>query len=286
MLNLFKPPVFTTAPPKQSGSDITKHGSRWTRTKYVLVHLAGILPVFLLFAYMTSSSGSKHSNGPAGSALVYLFRESGPILIAIIALLTMVAVLFFATLGRLRDINASPLWAFLFFIPVLVFPLMIFLSVVPGTKGSNKYGDDPREQVSQIDKLRDIVAHKEKSQVKGVQKEESKANNVQEELNLLLSKHDVIKKALRTKELSKVFKKRGSSDKSNSIVIKIGFDKSKSNYYLSVTKLRAPANEIEKQYFLNYQLMSNALYDQTGLLVERFSSLAHDQFSEYRSGPK
>lgn len=281
MLNLFKPHAFSTEPVKRSDPNMVKQGSRWTRTKYVLASLSGLLPVFLLIAYMASTSGTKHGNGPAGSAFVYLFREGVPILISIVALLAVVAVLFFATLGRLRDINASPLWVFLFFVPALSIPLMIFLFVVPGTKGPNKYGDDPREQSSQLDKLRDIVTQKEKPQVK----DEPKTSEVQEEvLDLLLSKHDVIKKALRIKELSKVFKKRGSTDKSNSKVVSIGFNRSKSNYYFSVAKLGTPVKEIEKQYFLNYQLMSNALYDQTGLLVERFSSLAHDQFSEHRIG--
>ncbi|MGX2969378.1 DUF805 domain-containing protein [Ursidibacter sp. B-7004-1] len=43
--------------------------------------------------------------------------------------------------GRLKDMNVSPWWAALVIIPFVGFILMF----PKGTKGANRYGEDPRE---------------------------------------------------------------------------------------------------------------------------------------------
>lgn len=264
-------PIYSVDPLKRS----ILSGARWTRSSYAKAQLAACMPVILLIFYMASTSGSKHSAGPAGSALVYLGRESGAIAFAIVTLLFMGVVIFFATLGRLRDINASPLWGLLFFIPGLVIPLMIFLSTIPGTKGKNKYGDDPRviddltqnetDNLSKFKKIRNYATHKNTGgQFQQVTPQENY-------VDLLSDKHDVIKKILRTQEFLKITKMRGTSGTSLKAVC-VGFDVIKSKYYLSVSSVGTPIHEFKRQYFLNYQLMCRALFEQTGLLIEELAN--------------
>lgn len=266
-----KPPTLSTVPMKSSFMS----GPRWTRASYIKVHLAAFLPVIILIFYLASTSGSKHPDGPAGSGLVLLARQAGPIAIALIAFLVMLVVTFFATLGRLRDIDASPLFAFLLFVPGVVIPLMFFLAVVPGTTGKNKYGDDPREydditqnksaNVSKLDIVRNYATHKNTGS-ESLQKKQQ-----DESAELLIDKHDVVKKILRTKELLKITKIRDKSG-INSKVVCVGFDSTNAKYYLSISNVGTPMHEFKKQYFLNYQLMCSALFEQTNLLITELAN--------------
>ena len=67
-------------------------------------------------------------------------------LFAILYLLYAVAVIL-PTLGvsvrRLHDIDKSGWWILMGFIPVLGFFVLLYFYVKEGTKGSNKFGDDP-----------------------------------------------------------------------------------------------------------------------------------------------
>jgi uncharacterized membrane protein YhaH (DUF805 family) len=280
MINLFKPPIYTTAPVKQSGP--LYEGARCTRTKYVLTYLAGILPVVILILYMASTSGSKHPDGPAGSAIIYLFRESGPILIALVAVCAMVAVLFFASLGRLRDINASPVWALLLFVPFLGLALIILLLLVPGTRGPNNYGADPRSnapedgfktdesqydeptepfqdihgtesEASKLVSLRNWATHKNKS---------SQLESREEPDNF----HESVKQLLRKKELIKILKKNGKVKSSKVLVA--GFDKTNSKYYYSLSPLGTQVEKFSKEYFVNYEVMNAEVLSRAGLSIE------------------
>jgi uncharacterized membrane protein YhaH (DUF805 family) len=45
---------------------------------------------------------------------------------------------------RLHDTNKSGWWLLLFLLPILGFIILIVFYVLPGTVGSNKYGEDPK----------------------------------------------------------------------------------------------------------------------------------------------
>ncbi|MFZ7331171.1 DUF805 domain-containing protein [Avibacterium avium] len=48
--------------------------------------------------------------------------------------------------GRLEDMNVNPLWSIL-----SVLPFVSFILIFPkGTKGTNKYGKDPRDSKEQV----------------------------------------------------------------------------------------------------------------------------------------
>ncbi len=58
------------------------------------------------------------------------------------------AVFFFLNIymiiGRLHDINRTGWWILSMFIPLLNLIILLFLCILPGTKGENIYGVDPR----------------------------------------------------------------------------------------------------------------------------------------------
>lgn len=246
-------------------------GARKTRRDYALAHLLACLPIIFLMAYLLSTNGERHPDGPAGSALVYLWRESVPILATILAVLGFLIYLFFSTLGRLRDINANPMWGLTYFLPGLAIPLTIFLLLIPGTKGPNKYGDDPRSKRTKVDKIREIISHKTPTQIEA---ERVALDHVKKEnAELLRSKHDIIKDTLKAQELCKVFKSPIEQEKGGSKIVFIGFDRALSKYYISVAKAGIAKAKLEKQHFLSYQLMAKALYAQTGLLVTEVAEL-------------
>ena len=230
-------------------------GVRKTRKEYAFASSLVCLPLFILMAYMLTNSGENHPDGPAGSALVYLYRESIPILITILAIFGCSIYLFFTTLGRLRDINANPLWAFVYFLPGIVIPFSIFLLFMPGTKGPNKYGDDPRLKKTRSEKI--------------IEKNQA----IKETEEQLRSEHDVIKDNLKVREFCKVFKSPIKKDKGVSKIVFIGFDKAFSKYYIAIAKAGKTKENIEKQHFLSYQLMAKALYAQTGLLITEVAEL-------------
>ncbi|WP_156490529.1 DUF805 domain-containing protein, partial [Oleiphilus sp. HI0086] len=247
-------------------------GARKTRRDYALANLLTFLPLVFLMAYMLSNSGERHPDGPAGSALVYLFRESVPILITILALFGCFIYLFFSTLGRLRDINVNPVWGLTYFLPGLAIPLTIFLLLIPGTKGPNKYGEEPSLKKPKLDKIREIASHKTPTQIEADRVESNKVDK--ENTDLLRCQHDVIKEKLKAQELCKVFKNTIGNNKRGSKILFVGFDLSLSKYYMSIAKTGTPKAEIKKQYFLSYQLMSKALYEQTGLLITEVADLS------------
>ena len=47
-------------------------------------------------------------------------------------------------IGRLHDFNRSGWWYLLLFIPIFGALVAIVVGLMPGTKGPNKYGPDPR----------------------------------------------------------------------------------------------------------------------------------------------
>lgn len=49
---------------------------------------------------------------------------------------------------RLHDTNLSGWWWFLFLLPVVSYGLSIGMSFVPGTRGQNRFGPDPKEEVA------------------------------------------------------------------------------------------------------------------------------------------
>jgi hypothetical protein len=141
---------------------------------------------------------------------------------------------------------------------------MIFLSVVPGTKGPNKYGDDPSLQGasealdadfedSRLTSLRNWATHKNTSK-----QHETAPQSV--------DIHDSVKDLLSRKEIVKVQKK--SSSISVSRVVVVGFDKTTSKYYVSISPLGTPVEEFDKEYFINYEVMRAELLSRTGLPIE------------------
>lgn len=275
-MDLFKPTVYTTAQVKDFGP--LMRGPRCTRTKYALTILASMLPGFILTLYLVSTSGSKHPDGPAGSAIVYLFRESVPILLALVATCVMIVVLFFASLGRFRDINASPIWGLFYFVPFLDFALIALLLIVPGTKGSNKYGADPRsnapeENFQTADNQyggsteASLVLNQTESEVSKLGRLRNWATHqnlhvTDEQIDI----HESVKQLLSNKELIKVLKKDGKVGSASVIVV--GFDKTNSKYYMSVSALGTPVEQFQKEYFINYELMCSSLLSKTGLHIE------------------
>ena len=59
-----------------------------------------------------------------------------------------IAVEVYLTAMRLQDCNVPGWFSLVLFIRVLILPIILFLCINPGTKGANKFGDDPREDSS------------------------------------------------------------------------------------------------------------------------------------------
>lgn len=49
------------------------------------------------------------------------------------------------TFRRLHDIDKSAWWLFIAFVPIVGAIILFVFSVKPGTVGTNRYGDDPRD---------------------------------------------------------------------------------------------------------------------------------------------
>jgi uncharacterized membrane protein YhaH (DUF805 family) len=75
--------------------------------------------------------------------------------------LCVVLLLFLPTLSvtarRLHDFDASAWWILFSFVPLVNFALLISLLFVPGTKGDNRFGSDPKEIVSDASKPTDLI---------------------------------------------------------------------------------------------------------------------------------
>jgi uncharacterized membrane protein YhaH (DUF805 family) len=73
------------------------------------------------------------------------FRETGPLatLLSLAALLPWLA----ATCRRLHDVDRSGWWLFLWLIPVIGAIVIFVWNVMRGTRGPNRFGDDPLADV-------------------------------------------------------------------------------------------------------------------------------------------
>jgi uncharacterized membrane protein YhaH (DUF805 family) len=106
-----------------------------------------VLPFFLLgiaFGIATRAAGLSER------AFIALL-----LLLAVPSLWTYIAV----GVKRFHDFDRSAWWLLLGFVPLINWILMIGLGLIPGTRGANSYGPDPREtrQVSPnnpLDRLR------------------------------------------------------------------------------------------------------------------------------------
>lgn len=65
-----------------------------------------------------------------------------------IYLIVVLIIIFILNAGRLNDINYSGWYALLFFVPIVNLAL-IALYFIDGTKGTNKYGNDPKGRVNE-----------------------------------------------------------------------------------------------------------------------------------------
>lgn len=266
MIPKFKPVIFSTVPHNKETElenpfmvnntydqnpymiNNPKKGIRWGRAKFITLYVGVLLGCSLLF--MVSSLGTNDwisSYGFLGAmSSIFLTLTLFALLILPISLLIL-----YGTACRLRDIGSDPFLAFMFLIPVIGLFQAIYLMFCPGSEDKNIYGPNPREndasKLSTLDIVRNYATHK----------------NID---NQVIDKHDAVKKILKTKELFKIAKipyKAGTRSK----VVCVGFDSTSSKYYISVSNIGTPVHEFKKQYFLNYQLMSDALFDQTRLLV-------------------
>jgi uncharacterized membrane protein YhaH (DUF805 family) len=225
-----------------------KKAIRWGRGKFIALYVGVLLGCSLLI--MVSSLGSNDlisSYGfVGGMGSIFLTLTLFAFLMIPVSLLIL-----YGTACRLRDIGSDPFLAFIFLIPVIGLLQALYLMFCPGHEGANDYGPDPREnddsKLSTLDIVRNYATHK----------------NIN---NQIIEKHEAVKKILKSSELFKIAKipdKAGTRSK----VVCVGFDATTSKYYLSVSNIGTPIHEFKKQYFLNYQLMSDALFDQTGLLI-------------------
>lgn len=210
---------------------------RWQRRKYILAQLLILLPVPVFIFYVTSSNESSNYREPVGSGLIFVFEMIVPIIICFLSFIPIMVVQFLATIARLKDIDANPIYAFLYFVPVVAFIQMMYLSIKPGTKGSNQYGPNPTA-VFEVQPKKIIVEIPDSN----------------------------IKKLIRSKEWSIDLKTEGS----HKVLFSVGYDKTKCKYYLKITSTYQINSEGKKQYFDTLLELRHAISAQTKYKLDEF----------------
>lgn len=84
----------------------------------------------------------------------YLFIDiTGPILIGFILIYILLFIVFSLAqeIKRLQDMNSSGWWLLLRFIPIVSLFYLLWLLIGSGTVGPNKYGDDPKNRIKEMD---------------------------------------------------------------------------------------------------------------------------------------
>lgn len=112
---------------------------RGTRVQFLIVNIlvnGVIIGAFLAKSF--SADGRMLDSQPTFSDTAYTLGIFAVVLYSYVALM-------FETARRLKDINVNGWFSLLLFIPgisTLTFWPLLF---IPGTKGPNRFGDDPRE---------------------------------------------------------------------------------------------------------------------------------------------
>lgn len=114
---------------------------RGTRTQYLIVSILvqAVLVVAFLAKSFSADGAMIGSNRPTGEGMFFY----GGILAIILYSLT---ALLFETARRCKDINISGWFSLILFIPAVSQLFSFLLFFIPGTKGTNRFGSDPREQ--------------------------------------------------------------------------------------------------------------------------------------------
>lgn len=225
---------------------------RWGRASYFLAQLGAVLPFIVLMAYVFIDSNTrKHTDSPPGSGLIMLLGYTIPILLALLISTILWAVAFWATVGRLKDIDASPYYSILFFVPGLGLLLMLYLMFAPGTKDPHRYGE--RHVQSKSESKRDLFCNEGHPGIC---------------LDFDPDSDEEVIKALRKNELYRSIRPPKSTDL---LAVRIGFDPRNSRFYISRSLFGGkgePKPEID--FYFNYGAMCDAIWAFTGLDIHSF----------------
>ncbi len=111
---------------------------RGTRTQFLIINVlvnAVIIGAFLAKSF--SANGSMIGQGPSIADTLFGLAVIGIVIYSYLALI-------FETARRLKDINLNGWFSLLQFIPGISVIMFWGLVFIPGTKGQNCFGDDPR----------------------------------------------------------------------------------------------------------------------------------------------
>ncbi|NGN98981.1 DUF805 domain-containing protein [Grimontia sp. S25] len=108
-----------------------KFSGRATRREFWGFHFLDVIMIFVCLCVDISSAGYENLTPFSFQATFLWF---------VFTFIPLLAV----AVRRLHDINKSGAWYFVLFVPVLGFIIFYMFSLLPGTKGSNHYGSDPR----------------------------------------------------------------------------------------------------------------------------------------------
>lgn len=115
--------------------DVT-HSGRRNRKSFVLFLLAQLVVTFIATVAIVLAV-NHYDIGDFGKGIIGLFL--------LVSALLMVVASAAASVQRLRDIGYSGWFFLLTFVPIVSTLLMISLILLPGNKGKNQFGSDPRE---------------------------------------------------------------------------------------------------------------------------------------------
>lgn len=119
---------------------------RGTRREFIIQNLFSFLIIVAIFLIKSKSSEEMIMNheflNDQSSLIDFKNIFTGIILISFS--ITAIIIPFFEASRRLHDLNKNGLFSLILLVPFIGFIVFIYLIFTPGTKGTNRFGENPR----------------------------------------------------------------------------------------------------------------------------------------------